>query len=117
MGRLINLSRSELRFMVYRLLLCFKEVNFGTYLRRTDVESRGNGLWLQHNPDKNLLAIMSVSRQLYDEARRIFCKVVMSLTDCETFATSWEQFALRLTISCCRDPNFLEYSATSISFS
>ncbi|GKZ24684.1 hypothetical protein AbraIFM66951_003495 [Aspergillus brasiliensis] len=62
----------ELRFMVYRLLLGFKEVNFGTYLRRTEVEPRRNGLWLQHNPDNNPLTIMSVSRQLYDEARRIF---------------------------------------------
>ena len=47
--------------MVYRFLLCFEEVNFGKYLRCTDVEPRENGLWLQHNPGKNLLAIMSVS--------------------------------------------------------
>ncbi|RAL09041.1 uncharacterized protein BO97DRAFT_187454 [Aspergillus homomorphus CBS 101889] len=62
----------ELRFMVYRLLPCFEEVNFRKYLPCKDVEPSKNGLWLQHNPDKNLLVIMSVSRQLYDEARRTF---------------------------------------------
>jgi hypothetical protein len=58
--------------MVYRFLLCFEEVNFGEYLRRTDVEPRRDGVWLQHNPDNNLLAIMSANRQIYDEARRTF---------------------------------------------
>ncbi|KAI9371082.1 hypothetical protein BJX61DRAFT_512750 [Aspergillus egyptiacus] len=62
----------ELRFMIYRLLLCFKEVTFGKCLRRTNVEPHRNGVWLQHNPDQNPLAIMSVSRQLYEEARRTF---------------------------------------------
>lgn len=45
--------------MVYTFLLCFEEVNFGEYLRRTDVEPHRDGLWLQHNPDNDLLAIMS----------------------------------------------------------
>jgi hypothetical protein len=45
--------------MVYRFLLCFEEVNFGEYLCCIDVEPRGDGVWLQHNPDNNLLAIMS----------------------------------------------------------
>jgi hypothetical protein len=48
---------------------------------------------------------------------KLFCKAVMSLTDCDTFAASWEKIAFILIISCCRDPNFLEYSAISISFS
>jgi hypothetical protein len=58
--------------MVYRFLLCFEEVNFGEFLRRTDVEPRRDGVWLQHNPDNNLLAIMSANRQIYNEARRTF---------------------------------------------
>jgi hypothetical protein len=58
--------------MVYRFLLCFEKVNFGEYLRHTDVEPRRDGVWLQHNPDNNLLAIMSANRQVYDEARRTF---------------------------------------------
>ncbi|PLB54758.1 hypothetical protein P170DRAFT_505455 [Aspergillus steynii IBT 23096] len=62
----------ELRFIVYRFIFCFEEVSFGKELRRTSVELHRNGLWLQHNPDNNPLAIMSVSHQIYDEARRTY---------------------------------------------
>lgn len=58
--------------MVYKSLLCFEEINFGKYLHHRNVEPHRSGLWLQHNPSNNLLAIMSVNRQIYDEARRTF---------------------------------------------
>ncbi|KAA8646725.1 uncharacterized protein ATNIH1004_005400 [Aspergillus tanneri] len=67
-----NTACPELRFMVYGFLLCFEEVNFGEYLRYTDIDPHRSGLWQQYNPDNNLLAIMSVSRQIYDEARWTF---------------------------------------------
>lgn len=58
--------------MVYKFLLCFEEINFGNYLHHINMNRHRSGLWLQHNPSNNLLAIMSVNRQIYDEARRTF---------------------------------------------
>ncbi|KAK1145749.1 hypothetical protein N8T08_003987 [Aspergillus melleus] len=64
---------SELRVMVYRYLLCFDEVHFsGKSLQHSHIERRRDGLWWQHNPNNNLLAIMSVNRQIYHEARWTF---------------------------------------------
>lgn len=63
---------AELRLMVYKCLLCFEEINFGKYLHRSNVQPHRSGLWLQHNPTNNPLAIMAVNRQVYDEARRTF---------------------------------------------
>lgn len=54
--------------MVYRFLLYFKKVNFREYLCHIDVEPCRDGIWLQHNPNNNLLAIMSANHQVYNEA-------------------------------------------------
>lgn len=65
-------NKPDLRHMVYELVLCFKEIEFQKEIRTVFVESRRNGIWLQRNPRKNLLALLAVSRQIYDEARRVF---------------------------------------------
>lgn len=58
--------------MVYEKLLRFEEIIFDSlrYYRRH--RQRKNGILLQHNPKSNPLALMAASRQIYDEARRMF---------------------------------------------
>lgn len=75
MGSLTNFklwTGTELRLMVYKYLLCFEVINFGKHVYRRDVQLHRSRVWLQHNPRDNPLVIMSVSRQVYDEAQRIF---------------------------------------------
>ena len=63
---------SEVRLFIYQYLLCFEEIEIGSRLDDKNVDPRRDGLWLQHNPPSNPLAIMPVSRQLYNEAREVF---------------------------------------------
>ena len=58
--------------MVYDLLLRFEKVRIGYYIRRDLIEPRNDGIMLQHNPEKNFLAIMVTNRQLYHETRSVF---------------------------------------------
>lgn len=63
---------SEVRFMVYQFLIGYDEILFDKRLDNRNVDPRRDGLWLQHNPRNNPLAIMPVSRQVYNEAREVF---------------------------------------------
>ncbi|KAI2732782.1 hypothetical protein DTO012A8_10183 [Penicillium roqueforti] len=62
----------ELRLIIYKFLLSFDEIYIEKRVRDRDVDPHRSGTWMQHNPINNPLAIMSVSRQIYDEARRTF---------------------------------------------
>ncbi|PTU21288.1 hypothetical protein P175DRAFT_0557946 [Aspergillus ochraceoroseus IBT 24754] len=63
--------KTELRQMVYRAVLCFQSVRFSGCVQKYSVDPV-NGLRLQYNPSRNLLALLAVSRQVYHEARRVF---------------------------------------------
>lgn len=56
--------------MIYKALICFERIEFGTVSQRTPVDPV-RGVWLQHNPSVNLLALVAVNRQVYNEARRV----------------------------------------------
>lgn len=59
--------------MVYTTLLCFEPIEVSS-VNKGKMES-DKGLWLQHNPSTNLLAIMATSHQVYHEARRVFYRL------------------------------------------
>ncbi|RAQ46978.1 hypothetical protein AFGD_011252 [Aspergillus flavus] len=61
----------ELRFMVYKFVLCFGKITFGERMLTSSVYPNRQGKWLQHNPKNNLLALLAVNHQVYDEARRV----------------------------------------------
>lgn len=58
--------------IIYKFLLSFDEIYIEKRVRDRDVDPHRSGTWMQHNPINNPLAIMSVSSQIYDEARRTF---------------------------------------------
>jgi hypothetical protein len=57
--------------MVYQKLLSFGKIDICGSSHKTSVDPI-NGVWLQHNPPRNLLAILAVNRLVYYEARRVF---------------------------------------------
>jgi hypothetical protein len=57
--------------MIYKALICFDNIEFDADFRQDSVDPV-KGVWLQHNPSANLLALLAVSRQVYDEARLVF---------------------------------------------
>ncbi|OGM50631.1 hypothetical protein ABOM_000668 [Aspergillus bombycis] len=61
----------ELRYMIYKFVLCFGNIKFGKYLASSFVYPDRQGFWLQHNPKNNLLTLLAVNRQVYNEARRV----------------------------------------------
>ncbi|KAB8266019.1 hypothetical protein BDV32DRAFT_143754 [Aspergillus pseudonomiae] len=61
----------ELRYMIYKFVLCFGNIKVGKHLSSSFVHPDRQGFWLQHNPKNNLLTLLAVSRQVYDEARRV----------------------------------------------
>ncbi|GAB1203716.1 hypothetical protein APSETT445_002353 [Aspergillus pseudonomiae] len=52
-------------------VLCFGNIKVGKHLSSSFVHPDRQGFWLQHNPKNNLLTLLAVSRQVYDEARRV----------------------------------------------
>lgn len=63
---------SEVRLLVYQQIFCYEEIQLDQQLDDKNVDPRRDGLWLQHNPPNNPLAIMAVSRRVYNEARGVF---------------------------------------------
>ncbi|KAF7597194.1 hypothetical protein BBP40_009534 [Aspergillus hancockii] len=57
--------------MIYKATLCFTKIKFHETTHKSLVNPI-RGVWLQHNPSRNTLALLAVSRQVYHEARRVF---------------------------------------------
>jgi hypothetical protein len=60
----------ELREMIYKVVICFERIELDADFQKHSVDPV-RGVWLQHNPPVNLLALLAVSRQVYEEARRV----------------------------------------------
>lgn len=58
--------------MIYERVLCFSTIIFQKETNSHDSEAHRHGVWLQHNPRNNPLALLIVNRQVYEEARRVF---------------------------------------------
>ncbi|QKX61435.1 uncharacterized protein TRUGW13939_08583 [Talaromyces rugulosus] len=56
--------------MIYKAIICFERIELDADFQKHSVDPV-RGVWLQHNPPVNLLALLAVSRQVYDEARRV----------------------------------------------
>lgn len=56
--------------MIYKAVICFERIELDAVFQKHSVDPV-RGVWLQHNPSVNLLALLAVSRQVYDEARRV----------------------------------------------
>ncbi|KAJ5130204.1 uncharacterized protein N7515_006243 [Penicillium bovifimosum] len=63
---------TEVRLLIYQHLFCYEEIQFEYSIGHGYVDPRRDGLWLQRNPPNNLMAIMPVSRKVYNEAREVF---------------------------------------------
>lgn len=64
-------TRLELRLKIYGYLLCFNKMKMKALYKQEDVIKLGI-FWLQHNPLTNRLALLSVNRLVYYEARQFF---------------------------------------------
>jgi hypothetical protein len=60
--------------MVYEFALVFDSIEVGAFHLSTNkiVEPNEQGILLQHNPKHNLLSLLAVNRQIYEEAKRVF---------------------------------------------
>lgn len=57
--------------MVYKELLYYTKITIHNPTRPSITFRERNGIWLRHNPHRNALAILAVSRQAC-EGRRVF---------------------------------------------
>lgn len=57
--------------MIYKELLYYEQIRINSELPMAS-RSQQNGVWLQHSPRNNPLAILAVNWEAYEEGRRIF---------------------------------------------
>lgn len=62
----------DLRQLIYKELFHYTQITIQNVARPMIAESQRHGVWLQHNPPNNPLALLAVSRQTYEEGRRVF---------------------------------------------
>ncbi|KAE8378509.1 hypothetical protein BDV26DRAFT_261561 [Aspergillus bertholletiae] len=57
--------------MIYKLVLCFGKVTFDKDATECSSNPNRHGILLQHNPERNLVTLLAVNHQIYEEARRV----------------------------------------------
>lgn len=66
----VHNTKTEVRLMIYEMTLCFPGISFW-YMTEQRSSLRKGKVFIQHNTDRNPLALLITSRGIYEEARGI----------------------------------------------